>query len=407
MQNNDLNLTKRRLTIIFTLLVFAIAILLELIFFSSKYYSYINTQKINFDLSTKSIGTRFVSLNDFVINFNLEKRLFRFNWEQVIDSDISFLVVNKKSQDLVFSNVTDNIKIEFVKKELNESDYNNIDQEYNYLVKKIWVSDKGVLYDILFIKKLRYSFSDYLSDLAWFIFVSFLFSLLFYYIWLRFVDKNLEPVEQNLKDMQDFIHNAGHELKTPISVISSNLQLLNELKEYDKELTKESIDEIKRLNKLIEWLVELSDINSIEKKDNIDLKQEIDLIIKDFSKKIEKKEINIDFVVKNNFNLKSSREYFYIFFSNLLWNAIKYNTKSWNIKIELNKNKLIIKDNWVWISEKNIEKIWNRFYQVDSSRNSNWFGIWLSLVKKISDIYKWKINVKSEIWKWTSFEIIF
>ncbi len=407
MQNDNLNITKKKLTILFTFLVFGIVILLEVVFFSSKYYSYINTEKTSFDLSTKSIGTRFVSLNDFVINFDLEKRLFRFNWERINNSDISFLIITKKSQELVFSNVTDNIKWEFVKKELEENAYNNIDQEDNYLVKKIWVSDRWVLYDILFIKKLKYSFSDYLSDLAGFIFVTLLFSIGFYYIWLRFVNKNLEPVEQNLKDMQDFIHNAGHELKTPISVISSNLQLLNELKSYDKDLTKESLEEIKRLDKLIEWLVELSDINSTEKKEDINLKEEVDLVIKDFSRKIEKKWIELDFIVKNNFILKASREYFYIFFSNLLWNAIKYNKKWWNIKVELNKNKLIISDTWLGISEQDIKKIWDRFYQVDKSRNSKGFGIWLSLVRKVADIYKWKINVKSKLWEWTSFEIMF
>jgi two-component system, OmpR family, sensor histidine kinase ArlS len=62
--------------------------------------------------------------------------------------------------------------------------------------------------------------------------------------------------------MHDFIHNAGHELKTPISVIDSNLQLIKETKKFDKELVQEGLLEVRRLNHLIESLIELSNINN-------------------------------------------------------------------------------------------------------------------------------------------------
>jgi signal transduction histidine kinase len=51
--------------------------------------------------------------------------------------------------------------------------------------------------------------------------------------------------------MDDFIHNASHELKTPLSVISSNLQLIKKLKTYEEDLLDNSIDEIKIVDNLI------------------------------------------------------------------------------------------------------------------------------------------------------------
>jgi len=93
--------------------------------------------------------------------------------------------------------------------------------------------------------------------------------------------------------------------------------------------------------------------------------------------------------------------------SNIVWNAIKYNKNNWKIDIKIDKTKLSIKDSWKWIPSSDLEKIFDRFYKVDRSRNSDGFGIWLSLVKKIADIYKWKIEVKSKKWEWTEFIIKF
>jgi signal transduction histidine kinase len=102
-----------------------------------------------------------------------------------------------------------------------------------------------------------------------------------------------------------------------------------------------------------------------------------------------------------------NKQHFYILFSNLLWNAIKYTNNSWKIDIHLNNYKLSIKDNWLWISAIDKEKIFDRFYMWEKSRNNEGHGIWLSLVKKIADIYRWKIIVNSELGKGSEFILIF
>jgi signal transduction histidine kinase len=101
--------------------------------------------------------------------------------------------------------------------------------------------------------------------------------------------------------------------------------------------------------------------------------------------------------------LTINKQYFYILFSNLLWNAIKYSKKWAKIEISLNKNNFSIKDNWIWIKKHDIDKIFDRFYMSEQCRNVDGHGIWLSLVKKIADMYNFKIKVNSEIWKWTEF----
>ena len=234
-----------------------------------------------------------------------------------------------------------------------------------------------------------------------------MFSAVFYYVWIRFVSHNLKPIEDNLSDMQDFIHNVWYELKTPISMIDSNLKHIKETKSFDKNLVKEWIIEINRLNNLIESLVELSNIDSSTKIEKLDVKDEIKRIIKDFKNDAIKKDISIRFSKKDDKIILMNSQYFYILFSNILANAIKYNKIWWKINISLYKDKISIKDTWIWLKNEDIEKIFDRFYVSYNSQNTEWHGIWLSLVKKIANLYKMKINVKSEEWKWSEFIIEF
>ena len=413
---SDINLkyTKKKLTIIFTLLVFALAVLLEWVFFTAKYYNYVNNDTKIFNDITSTISNRFISLDDFTKAYDWGNNVFRmWQWlhsnitKQSHEEFINLIIIDRNKNELVFSNIISNLDVDLVKEALEIKIYWKVQEEDGFLIKKVHLNDKNHHYDVLFIKDMRYALNDYLTDLLGFIFITFIFSALFYYIWYRFVSKNLEPVEKNLKDMQDFIHNAWHELKTPIAIIYSNLQLIKETKSFEKDLVLEWLTEVNRLNHLIESLVELSNINSAENLEKINLWNEIKLIIKDFKGDSDKKKVKIKFNKIDDKFLTINKQYFYILFSNLLSNSIKYNNIWWKIDIILERNNLIIKDNWLGIKKENLEKIFDRFFMGRQSRNIEWHGIGLSLVKKIADIYEWKINVKSEENKGSEFIIEF
>ncbi len=413
MSNLNLEKTKQKLTIIFTVLVFCLAILLEGVFFSIKYFNYKSV-----DIKLFNTFISHIYKTDYWVDKlikNIDKRntysKWMFNWTGIQKiwewAKLNILIIDRTDNELVYSKIINDLDIDIIKNLLSRWNYKKIYTNNKYIVEKFNIIDNNKNYDLLFIKELKYSFFDYLRDLLGFIFITLIFSLLFYYIWNKFVSKNLKPVEKSMNDMQSFIHNAWHELKTPISIIHSNLQLIKATKTYDVGLIEEWLIEINKLDWLIESLVELSNINSRESNENLDISIEIKSIIKDFKKYADEKEVKIRLSKKSDKKLYINKQYFYILFSNILKNAIKYNKKWWNVVITLESNKIIVKDTWVWIQKEDLTKIFDRFFMSWLSRNNDWHWIWLSLVKKIADIYEIGIVVKSKIWKGSEFIIKF
>ncbi len=240
---------------------------------------------------------------------------------------------------------------------------------------------------LLVFKPLRYPFWDFLLDIGLFLFVMLFFSLPLFFIISYFVNRTLKPVEENMKDMQDFIHNAGHELKTPLSVMHGNLQIAQELKSYDASLSSEMIHEVEKMNQLIEWLVELTNINSWTEMDSFFLYDEIKEIVDTYDKKLKERNIECSINQQGHTKIQANKGYFYILFSNLFLNAIKYNSQNGKIIITIKRNSLSLQDTGIGIENKFHEKIFERFFKIDSSRNSSWFWIGLSLVKRVIEIY--------------------
>lgn len=361
-------------------------------------------------MTSTDISERIDTIPDFLDNFR-EKRNPMRKWENkkplLPQQNIlytNFIILDNTTNDLLFWNINRNFDIEtLIWKELQPGFF----LENSIMTRTIAFSDLNDGKSIIFFKELRYSFAEYIIDIFRFFIISLISSFIFYIIGLKFVEKNLKPVEENLKDMQNFIHNAWHELKTPLSVVHGNLQLLKEIKKYDASIATESIEEINKLNKLIEWLVNLSDINVNNARQPLTLSEEIPSIMKDFSKKAEEKKVTIDLKIKNDVTIDANREYFYIVFSNILGNAIKYNKPKGTVNIILDKNTLTVTDTGIGIEKSKQAKVFDRFYKTNTVRNSEGYGIWLSLVKKITDMYKWKTELNSSENTWTSFIIKF
>ena len=414
MERSNLEKTRKKLTIIFTVLVFFSCLILGVLFLWAKFLHENKIEKDNFAFWTNSIQNRFVNLKEFISIYDIWNSLFtRDNNKWILRKKpkienklINFLIIDS-AWDIVYQNIKDNIEWKVLESVFQKLEKNTVHKIDDYFIRVSNLRDKKEKYTIIFIKKLRYDQDDYIYDFIRFLFILSAFSIILYLIWYKFVQKNLEPVEESLLDMQDFIHNAGHELKTPISILHGNLQLLKEMKKYDKDLISEGIKEIGRLDKLIEWLIDLSNINKEDNIESLYVQDEIQQIVWDFDLKIKEKKLKLVTKLDSNIVIKANKEYLYIVITNLLSNAIKFSSDWWKITVVLDKNRLIIKDLGIWIQQENFENIFKRFFREGKVRGSDGFWIWLSLVRKITRIYHWKIEVQSKQWKWTKFIITF
>lgn len=217
----------------------------------------------------------------------------------------------------------------------------------------------------------------------------------------------VSEIQVSMEKQNRFISDASHELRTPISVIQGYANLLSRWGKEDEEVLIESIEAIKdesnNMKKLIESLLFLArgeKNNNVIIKEDFNLKNLIDEIVKESIMIDDKHNIftkNNEYVIINA-DKNLIKEAIRVFIDN----SIKYTQEGGNIKInsfKSNKKVFIsIEDNGIGIPKDDLERIFNRFYRVDKSRNKeiNGFGLGLSIAKYIIDTHNGNIKIYSK-----------
>lgn len=220
-----------------------------------------------------------------------------------------------------------------------------------------------------------------------------------------------------LEEMRkNFVANVSHELRSPLTSIRGYIEgVLDrtiQVNEQEKYL-KVALQETKRLNKLINELLDLSQIESGQFPLNIssfDINETIRRVLIAQEDRINHKnmDVKVDFQEEQCF-VEADQDRIQQVLVNLLDNAIKYNReegqlciKSWSHN---DKVYVRIQDQGLGISKEDIPHIWERFYQVDKSRTPNrgGTGLGLSIVKKIIEEHEQNIWINSKNGEGTAF----
>ena len=222
------------------------------------------------------------------------------------------------------------------------------------------------------------------------------------------------------KNKADFISNASHELKTPITSIRGFSELLLVGADSYDEKTKKYLNiiynESVKMKDTIEDLLYLSNLQHHRKDESlyeeIYFEDVIDEVVEQYRALAQKENIKILVDVDNSSIFEQAKLVTHLI-KNLVENAIKYNKENSFVKISVKSEKrniiLEVADGGIGIEEKHLDKIFDRFYRVDESHNrsTGGSGIGLNIVKQICNTLNAKISVHSKVNEGTTFIVIF
>lgn len=230
-----------------------------------------------------------------------------------------------------------------------------------------------------------------------------------------FINKFNEMIYQ-IKNMstrqKTFIANASHELKTPLTRAITTLEVLHTTPEMknDIKLVKEDLF---YLNTLLENLLFLTKIKKNDKamikQNKIKMDDLLTNLKKYFKNKLSEKQIFLTANFPTNVETVLPREYLEIILSNLLSNSIKYSRPKSLISLSIKagaKTTIEIKDQGIGMTDEEVAHMFDRFYRGKATHKERGYGIGLSIVKQICDIYEIPITVKSEEEKGTLIKLV-
>ncbi|TGY43620.1 GHKL domain-containing protein [Clostridium sartagoforme] len=243
---------------------------------------------------------------------------------------------------------------------------------------------------------------------------------LLFYISVYLTNKTIKPIKESFEKQKQFIADASHELKTPLAIIRTNTSVItsNKDKTVDSQIKWINYisNQVDRMAKLIDDMLSLTKLDSnkvMEEKSSFDLSKVLDSILLGFEAVVFENNIILETEIQKNVDLKAKKEEIKKLCSILLDNALKYTNSGGRIDVILyeDKNKvyLKVKNTGDGIKKEDLEKIFERFYRIDTSRarETGGYGLGLSIAKSIVESHNGKIYAESNIGKDTTFIVEF
>ena len=223
----------------------------------------------------------------------------------------------------------------------------------------------------------------------------------------------LARLDNAFSTQKQFSANAAHELRTPLAVLQTNLEVFEKKQEPEMVEYKQLFTMIKeqtaRLSQLVGTLLDMTNLKSVPRTDHVSLEELVDEVFCDLDPVAEKAGISIHFddsssqdwhtdvhtpdasALNNNIrNITGSYVLLYRAVYNLVENAIKYNRPNGSVTVSVKEKNgqamILVKDTGIGISPENQKKIFDPFFRVDKSRSRamGGAGLGLALVDSIA-----------------------
>lgn len=231
------------------------------------------------------------------------------------------------------------------------------------------------------------------------------------------INKTLDRLEQAFRSQEQFVLDAAHELRTPLSTLHAQVEIL-QAKQNKGEGVPEAIlsaqgKNLVRMEAIVEDLLLLAKGKQQFPEECVDLSQLIGEICMDLQWLAEKHEVKLMYEAEEIQVIQANPMMIDRLIRNLIVNAIQYNKPKGVVKINLKPKPealfLSIQDSGIGIAQEDLPHIFDRFYRVDPSRSrlSGGTGLGLAIVQHIAELYKAEITVESEVAKGSCFIVSF
>ena len=229
-------------------------------------------------------------------------------------------------------------------------------------------------------------------------------------------NRMLERLSAAFEIQRQFTANAAHELRTPLALMQVQLDLYHSNSHPDNDadtvqMIKMVTEQNDRLNKMVKTLLDMSELQTVGRDDEIILDALVDEVLEDLEPLAEGKNIRLIGKCKD-ITMTGSDILIYRLVYNLVENAIKYNHSGGQVTVTADRKEnhvyLSVEDTGAGIPEELKERVFEPFFRVDKSRSRELggVGLGLALVREIVRVHDGSITVKSNPSGGTIFEVV-
>lgn len=200
------------------------------------------------------------------------------------------------------------------------------------------------------------------------------------------VNLMLDRLSESFATQRQFSGNAAHELRTPLAIMQTKLELFaaehKNLEGDTAELVRSQAEQLDRLSRLVHTLLEMSNLSSAPRSDRIELAPLVEEIITDLTPLASQNDITMEQDC-DNVVITGSDALIYRLVFNLIENAVKYNRRGGSVSVSVHKENsyvvVRVSDTGCGIPEEYRESIFQPFFRVDKSRSRQMGGVGLGL----------------------------
>lgn len=213
----------------------------------------------------------------------------------------------------------------------------------------------------------------------------------------------------------DFVSNVSHEMKTPIAVIKNCAEML-QMEQITEETRVEYARSIEnaaeRLSNLISNILKLNKLENqsiMPELKDYDICRQLSECILQFEERWDEKELELETQIEDKAMVRADADLLELVWNNLISNAIKFTEKGGIVTISQTSDEdrmiVAVSDTGCGIAKKNMNHIFDKFYQGDTSHSKEGNGLGLAMVKRILELMDGDIQVVSEEGKGSTFTV--